>query len=681
MRIRLAAIVVIVTCAEAYGCTCTGPSQAKTMQEVAVWYAKQPEVSLIFEGRISMIATGKGVFTQVIPSGPSPGAPATVLSTHGSDKLRVVNFIISRRFRGEAPDHVSVYTGLGADDCGYDFQPNHSYLVYASRRPDGSWFTSTCSGTEDMEDAGAAVRLLSGKKATAEDLLSPQQYRLCEKFNISDAVFLGRVLERGFTEVEVQDLISNMPQPPRKEWQEVLRVAVVEHFLQLPPDLRPFRPIREIKGEVAMRFSVGYVDQTLRKQGVSRLEVGETYLFYFPAGFGSPPKWYGPGILPLEQAPLADLRRFRATKTATLHGRVPGVHGPPPDAHFLARVLKREVTDIMVPPFTKGKASPRVPVEAVRVAVLESFQGMQETEVSIFAPIEDGRGHLPGPYIFNNPILEIGSTYYFAADRIRSHWHAIRTLPAAYVAPVDLRGFRQLKQIRPKKEWASAPQTVIAISKKTAAETRAHVNKAGEYHFPALPPGFYTFAVEQNGIEHEVYGSGERLVAGGCGTLDLDGTAPDWLYAPSLPRSSPPTTDWGWTAQHPSFCEKFNASRAVFVGRILGRGNLIQVRNIRDEHEAPFIGYEMRVAPIKRFRGLTERSKEVVFDVWNNSPSWGEEVRVGETYLIFADYYQYDFQPYLFQKMDSSIATQVRQCERTSLDIARKEVRIVDQTK
>lgn len=136
------------------------------MREVAEWYAKQPGVALIFEGK---------VIKQELRSG-SAGAPATAMSMTGSGRFRVVEFAAARVFRGDKADRVSVVTGLGLGDCGYDFQTGRTYLVYASRTADGGWFTSICSGTSSIEDAGTALRFLSGEGPAAEDLLSPMEY-------------------------------------------------------------------------------------------------------------------------------------------------------------------------------------------------------------------------------------------------------------------------------------------------------------------------------------------------------------------------------------------------------------------------------------------------------------------------------------------------------------------------
>ena len=136
------------------------------MREVAEWYASRADVALIFEGK---------VIKQSLHNG-SAGAPATAMSMTGSGQFRVVDFSIIRSFRGGNQDGVSVLTGLGTGDCGYNFQTGKTYLVYASKSQGGVWFTSICSGTNAIEDAGAALRFLTGKKPTNEDLLSLRQY-------------------------------------------------------------------------------------------------------------------------------------------------------------------------------------------------------------------------------------------------------------------------------------------------------------------------------------------------------------------------------------------------------------------------------------------------------------------------------------------------------------------------
>jgi hypothetical protein len=164
-RCLLVFALAILLCSSAYPCTCVGPYQAKSMREVVEWYANRPDVALIFEGNV----VKQEVRTV------SLGDPLAMSMTL-SEKYRIVEFDVTRVFRGTNQAHISVVTGLGKGDCGYDFWTGASYLVFAVSSPRGIWFTSTCSGTSVLEDSGTAVRFLTGEKPTVEDLASPEVY-------------------------------------------------------------------------------------------------------------------------------------------------------------------------------------------------------------------------------------------------------------------------------------------------------------------------------------------------------------------------------------------------------------------------------------------------------------------------------------------------------------------------
>src|SRR5215471_9011581 len=166
MRIFVAFFFVILACTEGFACTCMGPSHAKTMREYAEWYINQPDVALIFQGK---------VIKQELKSG-SIGGPTTAMSMSGVGRFRTVDFAVTRVFRGHHEDQISVVTGMGGGDCGYNFQTGRIYLVYASIGPGAKWFTSICSGTNAVEDAGTALRFLTGQEPPPEDLLPPKEY-------------------------------------------------------------------------------------------------------------------------------------------------------------------------------------------------------------------------------------------------------------------------------------------------------------------------------------------------------------------------------------------------------------------------------------------------------------------------------------------------------------------------
>jgi len=213
----------ILACGRALPCTCMGPAQAKTMRDVAEWYIHQSGIALIFEGK---------VIKQELKTG-SAGAPSNAMSMTGSGRYRVVSFDDVRVLSGAKPENVSVVTGLGTGDCGYVFQTGDRYLVFATKGRDGLWFTSICSGTNTVEDSGAAIRLLTGEKPSADDLLSPQEY---EKHYIETVLpkktggICGRVLKPDGTplkganvelwEVRTDDLPSRTADDPNTSSQD-----------------------------------------------------------------------------------------------------------------------------------------------------------------------------------------------------------------------------------------------------------------------------------------------------------------------------------------------------------------------------------------------------------------------------------------------------------------------------
>jgi hypothetical protein len=155
--------------ANGFACFCGGRSYKSTMRETVAAYSAGA-TQVIFEGSVEK---------QELRSG-SPDAPNTALSMSTFGSHRVVTFNVLRAYRGNASGSVTVLTGLGGGDCGFDFETGKKYLVYASRVNTEILFTSICTGTSSLEQAGPAFRLLRGETPTPDDLLDPQSYY--EKF-------------------------------------------------------------------------------------------------------------------------------------------------------------------------------------------------------------------------------------------------------------------------------------------------------------------------------------------------------------------------------------------------------------------------------------------------------------------------------------------------------------------
>ena len=138
----------------ALGCSCGDPTDAKTVRDAAFSYSEGLNSNkIIFEGIVEK---------QELQIGPDTDPSGPISSTEHS-QLRVVLFRILHTYRGERSGHVTVLTGSGDGDCGFDFATGSHYLVYADKINANFLHTSICSGTSLSEHAEPALRLLRGE--------------------------------------------------------------------------------------------------------------------------------------------------------------------------------------------------------------------------------------------------------------------------------------------------------------------------------------------------------------------------------------------------------------------------------------------------------------------------------------------------------------------------------------
>lgn len=77
---------------------------------------------------------------------------------------RKVRIRIGEALLGVDPkqQEIVIETGQGGGDCGYDFRRGADYLVYASKKPDGSYYAGTCSPTRPLVDAAEDLKYFHG---------------------------------------------------------------------------------------------------------------------------------------------------------------------------------------------------------------------------------------------------------------------------------------------------------------------------------------------------------------------------------------------------------------------------------------------------------------------------------------------------------------------------------------
>lgn len=118
----------------------TQPAAACKCKLASVEEAKETAVAL-FEGRVLEVI-------DVADAGPAGE--------------RRVTLSVVRTWRGlENTERVTVRTAGSSATCGYMFEPDHSYLVYAGGNEHELW-VSGCSRTRPMEDAAEDLAALGG---------------------------------------------------------------------------------------------------------------------------------------------------------------------------------------------------------------------------------------------------------------------------------------------------------------------------------------------------------------------------------------------------------------------------------------------------------------------------------------------------------------------------------------
>lgn len=132
-RSRLSTAALVLALAVAGVAASSNDARACSCRELSPAEAREG-ADAVFEGRVEAISASES-------SGVGP-APMHVT-------LRVV-----RTWKGVDQERVVVRTASSGAMCGYPFEPNRSYLVYAHRTDDHGLRTGLCDRTQPIEEAG-----------------------------------------------------------------------------------------------------------------------------------------------------------------------------------------------------------------------------------------------------------------------------------------------------------------------------------------------------------------------------------------------------------------------------------------------------------------------------------------------------------------------------------------------
>jgi hypothetical protein len=131
LGISLLLLGLLVPQGKAYACSCAGGDAL----------VKLDRSSIVFLGEV--IEVGRG----------------TKKGEHA--RLREYKFELKQSWKGNNNQYVSVFSYDGdSSSCGFEFDKNTTYLVYAGQGKDGTLQTSLCNGNLKQSDAGNDIALL-----------------------------------------------------------------------------------------------------------------------------------------------------------------------------------------------------------------------------------------------------------------------------------------------------------------------------------------------------------------------------------------------------------------------------------------------------------------------------------------------------------------------------------------
>jgi hypothetical protein len=75
-----------------------------------------------------------------------------------------VRLLVENSWKGNIPKEVTITTGLGGGDCGYQFEVGKSYLIYANGSNENKLSTNICHRTKNLSESIQDLQILGKVK-------------------------------------------------------------------------------------------------------------------------------------------------------------------------------------------------------------------------------------------------------------------------------------------------------------------------------------------------------------------------------------------------------------------------------------------------------------------------------------------------------------------------------------
>ncbi len=137
IRLLLISALTIGSLSQANACTCAfgdGPACQEAWRQ---------SVDAVFLGRVENIESVRG----------TAAAPAGAMSMTRMGGLRRVTIVVEEGYRGVSAKKMVVYTAAGSAACGFEFETDERYLIFATATKDAQLTVSLCSATKPAKYA------------------------------------------------------------------------------------------------------------------------------------------------------------------------------------------------------------------------------------------------------------------------------------------------------------------------------------------------------------------------------------------------------------------------------------------------------------------------------------------------------------------------------------------------
>ncbi len=225
-------------------------------------------------------------------------AEAVTFKRAADKNRRVAGMLVYEVWKGEVWREQPVYTALHSAACGFDFQIDEMYVVYASRDENGDLRTNICTRTALQSNAPEDLRYLNARRYFPLEIDNQWKFSREVVETVKDTVRFNEALFYRFDSFrDFQDAALRLT----NEGEVVMRHEGLEQvWIKFGAEIGDSWEVRSADSSVVWTVHLQSVSDTVR---VEAGEFSDCFRFYFQfhGADNDWVEWYAPGIGPVKR--------------------------------------------------------------------------------------------------------------------------------------------------------------------------------------------------------------------------------------------------------------------------------------------------------------------------------------------------------------------------------------------